>query len=65
MGMTDMTGQPRSDEELQEGIDCVTTIMVKHTTVLPMFTVNALLIRDCLIELQTRRKKDNDTSERG
>ena len=55
-GMADMTGQPRSDEELQEAIDCVKTIMVKHSTVLPFFTVHALLILDCLRELQTRRR---------
>ena len=56
MSMMDMTGQPRSDEELQEAIDCITTIMVKHSTVLPFLTVHALLIRDCLKELQERRK---------
>ncbi len=55
MEMVDKTGQPRSDEELQEAIDCVTTIMLKHATVLPMLTVNALSIVDCLRELQTIR----------
>jgi len=52
----DKTGQPRSDEELQEAIDCVKTIMVKHPTVLPFFTVHALLILNCLEELQTLRR---------
>lgn len=56
MGMVDMSGQPRSDEELQEAIDCVKTIMVKHSLVLPLFTAHALLIVDCLRELQERRK---------
>ena len=56
MAMEDKTGEPRSDEEVQEAIDCVTTIMVKHATVLPFFTVHALLILDCLRELQQRRK---------
>ena len=56
MEMIDMTGQPRSDEELQEAIDCVRTIMVKHSTVLPLFTVHALLILNCLQELQNLRK---------
>lgn len=56
MAMIDMTGQPRSDEELQEAISCVKTIMVKHSTVLPFFTVHALLILNCLEELQTLRK---------
>ena len=56
MTMMDMSGKPRSDEELQEAIDCVKTIMVKHTTVLPFFTVHALLILDCLRELQHVRQ---------
>lgn len=56
MQMVDMAGQPRTDEELQEAIDCVKTIMVKHTTALPLFTVHALLILDCLRELQLLRK---------
>ncbi len=55
-GMIDMSGEPRSDEELQEAIDCVGTIMVKHSTVLPFFTVHALLILDCLRELQHVRQ---------
>ncbi|GAJ12168.1 unnamed protein product, partial [marine sediment metagenome] len=56
MAMVDMTGQPRSDEELQEAIDCVKTVMVKHSTVLPLFTVHALTILDCLRELQNFRR---------
>lgn len=56
--MVDMTGKPRSDEELQEAIDAVNTIMVKYSMVLPFFTVHALLIKDCLKELQERRKAD-------
>jgi len=56
MEMIDKTGQPRSDEELQEAIDCVKTIMVKHSTVLPLFTVHALTILNCLQELQNLRK---------
>jgi len=54
--MIDMSGQPRSDEELQEAIDCVKTIMVKHSLVLPLFSVHALTIVDCLRELQYFRK---------
>ena len=56
MSMVDMSGKPRSDEELQEAIDCVKTIMVKHPTALPFFTVHALLILNCLEELQSIRK---------
>jgi len=52
----DATGWPRSDEELQEAITAVKTIMVKHSTVLPFFTVHALLILDCLRELQQLRQ---------
>jgi len=54
--MIDKTGEPRSDEELQEAIDCVKTIMVKQPTVLPFFTVHALLILNCLEELQAMRR---------
>ena len=56
MGMIDMSGKPRSDEELQEAIACVRTIMVKHSMDLPLFTVHALLILNLLEELQTMRK---------
>ena len=64
MGMVDMTGKPRSDEELQEAIDCVKTIMVKHSTVLPFFTVHALLILNCLQELQTLRQLLKEAREK-
>ena len=53
--MIDKTGEPRSDEEIQEAIDCIKTIMVKHSLVLPLLTVHALLIKDCLEELKLRR----------
>jgi hypothetical protein len=56
MEMVDKTGQPRSDEELQEAIDCVNEIVIKHATVLPLFTVHAGTIRACLLELQNLRK---------
>ena len=56
MVMIDKTGQPRSDKELQEAINCVNQIMVKQPMVLPLFTVHAGLIRDCLLELQSLRK---------
>jgi len=56
MGMVDMSGQQRSDEELQEAIDCCKTIVVKHSLVLPLFTVHAGIIINCLEELQTMRK---------
>jgi len=53
--MVDMTGKPRSDEELQESIDCIEVIMVRHATVLPLLTIHAGSLRDCLYELQARR----------
>lgn len=63
MSFIDMTGQPRDDEELQEAIDCVKTIMLKHSTVLPFFTVHALLILNCLEELQYLRGKLREAKE--
>jgi len=54
--MIDKTGEPRSDEELQEAIDACKEIIVKHTLVLPLFTVHAGIIMDCLRELQRMRK---------
>lgn len=56
MAMIDMTGQPRSDEDLQDAINCIKTIMVKHSTVLPLLTVHAGIIVNCLEELQGLRK---------
>lgn len=57
--MIDKTGQPRDNEELQEAIDCIKTILVKHSTVLPLLTVHAGIIINCLEELQQRRKTDD------
>ncbi len=59
--MTDMTGEPRSDEDLQDAIICINTVMVKHALVLPLLTVHAGIIRDCLLELQQRRQQDART----
>ena len=56
MEMVDKTGQPRSDEELQEAIDCVKSIILKQPLVLPLFTIHAFDILKCLEELQTMRK---------
>ncbi len=53
----DETGQPRSDDDLQEAIGVINTIMVKHPTLLPTLTVYAGVIRDCLLELQYLREK--------
>lgn len=53
MNIRDMTGEPRSDEDLQDAINAVSEIMVKQSTVLPLFTVHGMTIRDCLFELQS------------
>ena len=53
--MVDMSGQARSDEELQEAIDCIKTVMLKHSLVLPMLTVNSGTILNCLEELKAYR----------
>ena len=62
--MIDKSGEPRSDEDLQDAINCVNEIMVKHPLVLPLFTVHASIIRDCLLELQTMRKLLAEARER-
>lgn len=63
IGMVDRTGEPRSDEDLQDAIDAVNTIMVKHALALPLFTVHAMTIRNCLLELQLRRRAEKQRSE--
>lgn len=54
--MIDKSGQPRSDEELQEAIDACKQIMIKQPLVLPLFTVHAGIIVNCLEELQMMRR---------
>ena len=54
--MVDDSGKPRSDEDLQDAINCISEVMVKHSFVLPMLTVHGGIIRDCLLELQAMRK---------
>ena len=54
--MIDMSGQPRSDEDLQEAIDVCKQIMIKQPLVLPLFTVHAGIIVNCLEELQMMRR---------
>ena len=66
MGMIDMSGQPRSDEELQEAIEVVSLIMVKHVLdTPPILVVHLLCIRQLLQELQMvrpgiKRKREAD-----
>jgi len=54
----DLTGKPRSDSDIQEAIDCMKTVLIKHALVLPVVTVHAGIIIDCLQELQERREHD-------
>ena len=53
----DKTGQPRTDKEIHEALDAIKEIMVKQPLVLPLFTVHAGIIRDCLTELLFLREK--------
>lgn len=58
----DRTGQPRTDKEIHDAIYAVTEILIKQPLTLPLFTVHAGIIRDCLKELlflrsQLRRDK--------
>ena len=55
MQIVDRTGEPRRDKELQEAIDVVNIIIVRHPMVLPLLTVHAGIIRDCLLELPVKR----------
>lgn len=56
LSMEDMSGKPRSDGDLQDAITACKTIMLKHALVLPLFTVHAGIIINCLEELQVLRK---------
>lgn len=56
LNFTDKTGEPRSDEDLQEAIDVITMVAVKYPMAIPPLTVNLGNIRDCLKELQHLRK---------
>lgn len=60
VSMSDRTGIPDSDKDLQDAISCIGTVMVKHTTAIPILTVHAGIIRRCLVELQQRRAADKD-----
>jgi len=61
MGMVDKTGQPRSDKDIQEAIGAVKECIIKHAIVLPLFTLHAGMILDCLRELQQWRQSGRST----
>jgi len=54
--MIDMTGKPRSDEDLQEAIDVCKEIAIKHSLVLPILTIHIMDIINLLEELQALRR---------
>lgn len=60
MEITDRTGQPVTDEELDEALKAVETILVKQPLVLPLFIINGMAIRRALIELKQRLETDKN-----
>ena len=52
----DMTGKPRSDEDLQEAIGVCREIAVRHSLVLPILTLHIFDIINLLEELQAYRR---------
>jgi len=55
MEIINRTGQPVTEEELNDAIHAVEQILVKHATALPLFTVNGMAIRRALLELKNKR----------
>ncbi len=56
--MLDMTGTPRSDEDLEDAINAIKVVMVKHFLKIPILTVHCGIIKNGLEELLQRRKAD-------
>ena len=56
--MLDMTGTPRSDKDIEDAINTIKVVMIKHSFKIPILTVHSGIILDCLKELQERRKAD-------
>ena len=56
INMTDQSGTPRSDEDLQEAIDTVKKQMISRTIENPMLEVMLPTIIECLTELQGFRE---------
>ena len=61
---TDKTGQPRSDEDLQQAIDVCSQVAVKHTLEIPILTIHIMDIIALLKELQALRKLIADLREK-
>lgn len=56
--MLDMTGTPRTDKDIEDAINAIKVVMIKHSLKIPILTVHTGIILDCLKELQERRKHD-------
>ncbi len=61
----DITGNPRSDEDLQDAIDVISRLMVKPPMEYPELAVNLMSIRELLAELQALRKVIQDAQKGG
>ncbi len=64
MEMEDVTGQPTSDEDLQEAIVIIGKTMLKPLTVPPELGIHLMDIRALLLELQLMRKMLAEARER-
>ena len=58
MEIKDLSGTPRSDEELDEALDAITKTAVNPPMDKPFLAVNLMNIRDLLRELKLRRKRN-------
>ncbi len=56
INITDLSGQPRSDADLQEAIDTVKKQMISRSIENPMLEVMLPTILECLVELQGFRE---------
>ena len=56
MEMEDVSGQPRSDKDLQEAIAVIGKVALKPSALPPELTIHLMDIRALLLELQVMRK---------
>jgi len=57
--MQDMSGRPRSDEDLQDAINLVKKLMLRPPMTMPELVVLLPTMHNLLQELEQRRKVDN------
>lgn len=55
---SDSTGKPRSDNDLTEAIEVILELMRNPPMNLPMLVLNLPNIKELLVELQSRRRRD-------